>query len=121
MHELALTNFHCMKLMYPPILHIVPGPLFEPNVLPVDSTSTSLQVTWNAPQDPNGVIIQYTINFTVLSIHGTLELVGNALESCAIGEIVQNITVAGNATNVFLYNLSKFNSVSVNIIIYESI
>jgi hypothetical protein len=61
------------------ISHTAPGPVFN---LTVEPQFTSVQLTWGAPEVPNGVIIQYEVTYRVSG-----------------GSLMTNIT--GAATTVF--------------------
>lgn len=40
----------------------VPGPIEEPTIRNIDSTS--INVIWNPPEDPNGMIIEYNVEYS---------------------------------------------------------
>ena len=43
-------------------MYTVPGPVSDLNALP---KFTSIDLTWSAPQEPNGVIISYEVTYRV--------------------------------------------------------
>ena len=96
----------------------VPGPVPQPPVVQNDTIcSTSALVTWNPPEDPNGIIRNYTVNLMALSSdagnsqgRGRRKRQSSAVDiECITGSNVeQNITVGGDQTSLRLNNLSEF-------------
>ena len=79
--------------------------------------SISALITWNPPEDPNGIIRNYTVNLMALSSdagnsqgRGRRKRLSSAvIIECITGSNVeQNITVGGDQTSLRLNNLSEF-------------
>ena len=98
---------------------LVPGDVSRPPTVPEQEiTPFSANVSWNSPADPNGEIIQYTVNVYIVSndmMSGTRERRQTTLidSDCVIGgmdNVDRNITVTGEPPNTFivLENLSKY-------------
>ena len=98
--------------------HTVPGPAPQPPDVPQSNIlAFSATVLWQPPpqMDLNGIIIQYTVNFVLLSNEGMRARVqrpasGNIDTACINGgeaNIYRNITVPGNTTSLLLPSLSE--------------
>ncbi len=82
----------------------------EPQVL----SPNVVRVFWNPPQDPNGIIRNYIVNFVLLSTEptsqGNLETqTQDVAEECVVGgveSIDRNFTVLGDVTSTTLEGLS---------------
>ncbi len=109
---------------------IVPGGVNKPP--PVDEatlTSTSVLLTWNPPEDPNGAIVNYRINVQALSSDPTAFMMGMmgggggdrrrkrqtqgnmANPACITGgqeNIARNFTTGNDQTTYRLNDLSTF-------------
>ena len=101
-----------------PCIHIVPGSAPQPDeVLQLNILAFSAIVLWEPPPTIglNGKIIQYTVNFVLLSNEGMRARMprqssGNINTACIVGgasNIDRNITVPGNTTSLLLPALSE--------------
>ena len=57
---LFLNQETLTPLIFTHCTNVVPGPVSDLTALP---ESTSIDLTWSAPQEPNGVIISYEVNY----------------------------------------------------------
>ena len=79
-------------------------------------SSTSVTVRWNPPNDPNGEIIRYTVNFVATSTTPVSRRKRQAAElrvECireGVDNVDRDISVEGNPPNTFvtLDNLSEY-------------
>ena len=60
--EDGLFSLYLMMLLKSASPHAVPGPVSDLTALP---KFTSIDLTWSAPQEPNGVIISYEVTYRV--------------------------------------------------------
>ena len=79
--------------------------------------STSAFISWNPPEDPNGIIRNYTVNLMALSSdagncqeRGRRKRQSSAviIECITDSNVEQNMTVGGDQTSLRLNNLSEF-------------
>lgn len=84
-----------------------------PEVRENETTATSAVVRWSPPEDPNGVVISYRVNYEVVSSDpGATQSdrrnrQSDIMMECIIGgDIDRNVTV-GNVTMTTLTGLSK--------------
>lgn len=102
----------------------VPGRIgLPPEVGDDQITATSAVVRWSPPEDPNGIVISYTVNYKVISSDpgatrgGRSKRETDIVMECIIGgDIDGNITV-GSATVARLTGLSKQIKPSIILII----
>ncbi len=101
---------------------LVPGDVSRPPVVPEQVITPFLaNISWSPPVDPNGVIIQYSVNFYIVSNDTTSTsrkrrqaVIPTVIDPvCVIGgedNINRNISVTGEPPNTFviLANLSKY-------------
>ena len=94
--------------------YTVPGPVDQPpEVNESDITATTAVVRWSPPADPNGEVVGYRVNYTVISSDpgrgqgGRRKRQTVIMRECIIGgDIDRNIAV-GNNTMATLTGLSK--------------
>ncbi len=79
-----------------------------------DIQARQVTVSWDPPQDPNGVIITYTVNFVLRSStpnqNGRKRQSQDIVEECingGVGNINRDLTVPGDTTSAVLDGLSK--------------
>ena len=84
-----------------------------PEVGENETTATSAIVKWSPPEDPNGIVISYKVNYVVISSDpgatqgDKRKRQTNVIMECIIGgDIDRNVTV-GNVTMTTLTGLSK--------------
>lgn len=84
-----------------------------PEVVEDEITATSAIVRWSPPEDPNGVVTSYRVNYMVVSSNpgptqgDKRKRQTNVMMECIIdGDIDRNVTV-GNVTITTLTGLSK--------------
>ncbi len=83
-----------------------------PEVPTGNISATQATVSWDPPQDANGVIITYTVNFVLRSSTPSQNVrkrqVSDIVEECINGGVDRNLTVPGDTTSAVLDGLSKF-------------
>ena len=84
-----------------------------PEVGENETTATSAIVKWRPPEDPNGIVTSYKVNYVVISSDpgatqgDKRKRQTNVIMECIIGgDIDRNVTV-GNVTMTTLTGLSK--------------
>ena len=84
-----------------------------PEVGENETTATSAIVKWSPPEDPNGIVTSYKVNYVVISSYpgatqgDKRKRQTNVIMECIIGgDIDRNVTV-GNVTMTTLTGLSK--------------
>ena len=84
-----------------------------PEVGENETTATSAIVKWSPPEDPNGIVTSYKVNYVVISSDpgatqgDKRKRQTNVIMECIIGgDIDRNVTV-GNVTMTTLTGLSK--------------
>lgn len=80
----------------------VPGPVDRPPV-PSDNqiTATRATVSWSPPADPNGIITDYRVTYSVI------ETLPENKSECVIGDPSRSTSVGSDDTELELRDLSK--------------
>ncbi len=85
-----------------------------PPLNPKDISHSAVRVSWDAPQDPNGVIHSYTVNLVLLATEpdrgDRKRRAGGIAEGCVIGgfeAVARNKTLPGDVTSTVLEDLSE--------------
>jgi hypothetical protein len=84
-----------------------------PEVEENETTATSAIVRWSPPEDPNGIVTSYKVNYVVISSNpgatqgDNRKRQADVMMECILGgDIDRNVTV-GNVTMTTLTGLSK--------------
>ena len=72
-------------------LHTVPGPVSD---LIAESMLTSIRLTWNPPQEPNGVITAYEVTYRVNSSSLNTVNITSGISAVFTLELAPNSTVS---------------------------
>ena len=75
----------------------VPGPVSDLTALP---TLTSIDLTWSAPQEPNGVIISYEVTYRVTSNLITIRT-SNLIMTFSISSLTPQTTVSNISVSAY--------------------
>ena len=91
----------------------VPGPVGLPPEVEDEITATSAVVRWSPPEDPNGVIRSYRVNYTAVSSNpgatqsDRRKRQSDVMMECIIGGDINRNVMVGNVTMTTLTDLSK--------------
>ena len=70
----AYTHFRCILVCYLFSLHPLPVPSAPLDITRVNSSSSSIYISWKPPSTSNGVLISYTVTYTRLDTNVILDL-----------------------------------------------